>query len=519
MQQKRTPILLLVGLLAFGSLLAQNSAKPNIIFILADDLSYRDLSCYGQRQFKTPNIDRLAQQGVRFIQAYSAAPECAPARSSLLTGLHTGHGPIRANLSARGQDHLQEEDLTIAEVLKSAGYTTGFTGKWGLGLPGTPGVPYLQGFDFSFGFYDQQHAQTYFPDYLWKNDEKIEYPENSGFDMARRFRAQDLEYPDSLRNTYDGAGRLMVKEVADSRRMVYSEREIENAALQFVRDHAGEPFFLYIAPQTPHGPVIVDELGEMARRTDLPQPQREWAAMVQRLDLFVGNLTGLLQSMGLYDNTVIFFGADNGYAMPGYFGRGNAPKWPDDPHLRNKGPFTGGQYSIQEGGLRIPCFVHAPKRFEPAVVNTPVWLPDFFSTAAALAGAKVGREVDGLDLQPVLKGKPEGFPADRPLYFSRQREQAVRKGPWRAFRPFPDAPVELCIVEDDSYCLNNVADFYPQVVRELTTVMDNSHKSHEWYWNPWEKDVDFKKKRDKAKTAGQLMNSTYPNGLTKMPVE
>jgi len=170
-----------------ASLSAAQNSKPNIIFILADDMSYRDLSCYGQERYKTPNLDALAEQSVRFTQAYSAAPECAPSRCSLMTGMHTGHSSVRINSSARGQDNILDSDLTIAEVLKSAGYNTAFTGKWGIGIQGTEGVPYKQGFDYAFGYYDQAEAHTYIPHYLFENDKKIEYPENLEFNIYSRY--------------------------------------------------------------------------------------------------------------------------------------------------------------------------------------------------------------------------------------------------------------------------------------------------------------------------------------------
>ena len=182
--------LLIVSLLAAGFLTAQQPPRPNrpnIVLILTDDLSYRDLSAWGQVRFSTPNLDRLALEGLRFTQAYAGAPECAPSRGTLMTGLHTGHASIRDNRSARGQDHLLDSDITIAEVLKQSGYATGFFGKWGIGLPGTPGTPDRQGFDEAFGFYDQRRAHTFFPFYLYRNGRKVDYPGNIGFDMLQMY--------------------------------------------------------------------------------------------------------------------------------------------------------------------------------------------------------------------------------------------------------------------------------------------------------------------------------------------
>ena len=270
------------------SLADEDQRKPNIIFILADDLSYRDLSCYGQKLYSTPNLDMLANDGLVFNQAYSAAPECAPARGSLMTGLHTGHGTIRRNSSARGQEYLKEEDITVAEELKKLGYATGFTGKWGIGQPGTEGVPYKQGFDVAFGYYDQVRAHTFFPEYLWENDKKVEYPGNKGFDMTRRYNFSRLPAGTANYNVYDTEGKLVLDELPEPDKAVYSQAEVEKAAIRFLDTYKDQPFFLYFAPQLPHGPVIVDDFSPMMALDTIPQLNREWAAMVIRLDKIVG---------------------------------------------------------------------------------------------------------------------------------------------------------------------------------------------------------------------------------------
>ena len=494
--------------------------QPNIIFILADDMSYRDLSVYGQQRYQTPNLDQLAINGLRFTQAYAAAPECAPSRSSLMTGLHTGHGPIRMNSSARGQDHLYDEDLTIAEVLKSMGYRTGMTGKWGIGVPGTEGVPYLQGFDYTFGFYDQTRAHTYLPDYLWENDQKVLYPQHVGFEMMRRYDYDGNQ----AQNSYDESGRLYVPELADPGNYRYSQNEIEDRALRFIEQNnpndTGEPFFLYFATQLPHGPVIVDEMGGMMHPDSVNQLSREWAAMVIQLDEFVGELIRDLKSKGLYDNTIIFFASDNGYSMCGYTERGNGPDWPDDPWLENKGPFTGGKFSVLEGGCRVPFFVHWPGHVMPSVVDEPVWLPDFFPTAVALAGGNPGRfQTDGLSLVPLLDGNPEGFPGHPYLYFSRGPEQAVRMGPWKAYRKEPHSPMELYLINEDTYTQRNLAWLFPDLVRRMEQIMLQEHSPHPWYWNPWETREAYRQKQQLAEETGQLMPVLRPNGIDHFPWE
>lgn len=494
------------------------SDQPNIIFILADDLSYRDLSCYGQQRYRTPNLDRLAVEGLRFSQAYSAAPECAPSRGSLLTGLHTGHGSIRANSSARGQEHLRDEDVTIAEVLKGAGYRTGFVGKWGVGLPGSEGVPYKQGFDYCFGFYDQSRAHTYIPDYLWENDRRIEYPENAGFDMLRRY-----DYVGNKpHNQYDEHGNLFLPELKDPRTFTYSENEVEKAALRFLSKNdpskTGAPFFLYYATQLPHGPVICDQLFGMDKPAEANQLSREWAAMVLKLDAFVGSLVERLKAMGVYENTIIFFASDNGYSMCGYTERGNGPDWLDDPWLKNKGPFAGGKFSVLEGGCRVPFFVHWPGKVAAGVCDEPVWLPDFFPTAIELAG-EPAHPSDGLSLLPLLVGNEEAFAGHPYLYFSKNREQAVRMGEWKAYRKSPDAKTELYLIGEDTYTQRDLADIYPGIVKKAEQIMASEHTPHPWYWNPNETAQDYAAKKQRAVQSGEVLPVFRPNGLSRFPWE
>jgi len=496
-------------------------SRPNIVLVLADDLSFRDLSIWGQQEFETPNLDRLARGGLRFTQAYAGAPECAPSRGTLLSGLHTGHGPIRTNASARGQDHLADADVTIAEVLKSAGYATGFTGKWGVGLPATPGAPEKQGFDYAFGFYDQRRAHTYFPNYLYENGKRISYPANAGFDLERLY-GLNVPNPDPEKlNRYDESGKLIMQDVADPAQAVFSEDPIEDNALQFIRGHKDQPFFLYFATQLPHGPPIIDHLRTLTGRDDYPGIMtKQWAAMVVRLDAFVGELEAELKTQGVWENTIILFASDNGYAMCGYLGRGNAnANWPDDPFLHNKGPFRGGKFSALEGGTRVPFFAHWEDKIEPGVSNTPVWLVDLFPTFAELAGATYEHSVDGDSLLPLFERRPSGFPAERPLYWEKHREQAVRLGPWKAFRPSPDDPLELYLIEEDIHGDRNLADRYPEVVARIEQIMRDERTDHEWYWNPHETAEDYAAKRQRSKELGTLQVGVAGNSSSSHPMD
>ena len=487
--------------------------KPNIVVILADDLSFRDLSIYGQTRFETPHLDRLAARGLRFTQAYAGAPECAPSRGTLLTGLHAGHAPIRINSSARGQDHLPDDAVTFAEMLREAGYATGMVGKWGVGLPGTPGTPDKQGFDYSYGFYDQSRAHTFYPHYVYENGEKIPLPQNYGFDMERLYRYNAaLEPAPEDMNRYDDSGAYLPAGVPDPAKAVNSETLVEQRALELVRDNRDRPFLLYFATQLPHGPLVTDNLAPFHTREDYPSlKNKEWAAMVVRLDTFVGRLVEELKRLGVWKNTVLFFASDNGYAMCGYMGRGNAPaNWPDDPFFQNKGPFRGGKFSAMEGGTRVPFFAHWEGRIEPGVSNTPVWLVDLFPTFADLAGQPTERELDGVSLKPLLLDGGE-IPEDRPLYWYKNDEQAVRMGPWKAYRPHPDEPLELYLIEEDQHGDRNLAALYPDVVAQVEAVMESEHEPHEWYRNPGESAADFEAKKRRAAELGQLQKSTRAN--------
>ena len=481
-------------------------SRPNIVLILADDLSYRDLSSWGQSRFSTPHLDRLAVDGIRFTQAYAGAQECAPSRGTLMTGMHTGHASIRRNRSARGQDHLRDEDVTIAEVLQQAGYATGFFGKWGIGLPGTPGVPERQGFDTAFGFYDQRRAHTFFPRYLFRNGRKVEYPGNYGFDMAHMYA--DNRTPADERDSsarYDASGRLVPPGIAEPEQAVYSESILEAAALEFVRGNSDRPFFLYFATQLPHGPVIIDQLGTLIGREDFPTTaHKEWAAMVMRIDAFAGELLALLDELGLRERTLVAFASDNGYSMCGYFARGNrSANWPDDPFFRNKGPFRGGKFSLLEGGIRIPLFISWPSSIPGGASSVPVWLIDLLPTFAELAGTAAMPPNDGASLLPILERNPSEFPSQRPLYWENAREQAVRLGPWKAYRSTPQEPMELYLVEEDLGCERNLADRYPVVVSEIEKIMRREHVDHPWYWNPGETSEDFERKQALAVELGQ----------------
>ncbi len=488
--------------------------RPNIVLILSDDLSYRDLSSYGQKHYQTPNLDKLVGGGLRFTRAYAGSPECAPTRASILTGMHMGHCRIRANNSARGQDHLLDSDVTIAEVLKRAGYRTCFSGKWGVGLPGTEGVPHKQGFDLAYGFYDQLRAHTFFPEFMMRNGERIELPQNVGFNMPRlrKVRAPGNE------NLYDSNGRLQADGTPNPQAASYAEDLILKAALSFIgdRDSGGDPFFLYYATQLPHGPCIVPDIGKFLDREGWTQTQREWAAMVEYLDRSVGELVRALEDGGHLDNTLILFAGDNGYSQWGYLGR---KAWTDDPVFRNKGPWPKGKFSVtHEGGVRVPFFAYWKGMIEPGESDHLVAFYDVLATAADLAGVENPPDTDGISFAPTLLGR-QGEQKKHPyLYWENGTRdphvQTVRLGErWWATREHPDKPVQLYEIESDILCEHDLASRHPEIVAQVRDIFTEAHEDSEWFRNPGDSDAYFSAKVAKARAEGSLQVPTPPNGM------
>lgn len=487
--------------------------KPNIIFILSDDVSYRDFSCTGQQYFKTPNIDALCHNGVHFTNAYAASPECAPSRAGLMTGKHMGHCTVRSNDSVRGQEHLLTADITVAEILKSAGYATGFVGKWGIGLPGTEGVPYKKGFDYAYGFYDQARAHTYYPDFLWENEREIILCGNHGFNMKRlyEYNARSVTEDDDFKNHYDENGRLQADGVQDPELVRNSQDLIHDKGLQFIRHHAEEPFFLYYATQLPHGPCITPDLGEFK---DKPWPlkNREWAAMMTHLDRHVGEIVSLLEELDIRNETVIMFAGDNGYSAWGYFGR---PAYDDDPLFHNKGPWRGGKFIAREGGLRIPFFVNWPGKFAPAVSSHVCTLCDFMATAADLAQVHLKHDHDGISLLAELTGNPDKQEKHPYLYWENgghaPQAQAARYGEFHAWRESPGHPVELYRVEEDPDLKNDLAPEYPEVTRAVRQIFLEAHEDSEWFINPGESGESIGSKRARVEREGSWQRSVRAN--------
>ncbi|MEM1443118.1 MAG: sulfatase-like hydrolase/transferase, partial [Verrucomicrobiota bacterium] len=429
-----------LSLLAFGffTILPLSGAeKPNIIFILADDLGYGDLGCYGQELIATPNIDRLAEEGLRFSQAYSGGPVCASSRSVLMTGHHAGRTPARDNVP-HYPTYLDDEDLTIAEVLKEAGYTTGGVGKWSLGDVGTVGAALNQGFDHWFGFLNQDHAHYFYTEYL---DD----------DLKRR------NLPDNAIN-----------------REHYSHDLLTERALKFVRDAKDEPFFLYAAYTLPHFSSKDEDPDALAVPSTEPYTDRDWpekakkyAAMVDMLDRDVGRIVELIDKLGLRENTLILFSSDNG---------GHSTVWDE---FKTSGPLRGFKRSLTEGGIRVPFLARWPG-VVPAgkTSNDVIAFEDLFPTFAALAGAPHDDSLDGIDIREVLEGKTA--PTERDfLYWDyghcrRYYDQAVRLGDWKGIRHgMNEGKIELYDLSNDIGESSDVAADYPDTVATIKEIMDS----------------------------------------------
>lgn len=411
--------------------------KPNIIFIMADDMGYADVGCYGQKRIQTPSMNRLAAEGLRFTQFYSGSTVCAPARSCLMTGQHTGHTRVRGNKSDKIEGQrvpLLPENVTVAEVLEQAGYVTGIFGKWGLGEPESTGIPTRQGFDEWFGYLNQAHAHTYYPDYLWDNEQRYEIPGNR-----------------------------------DGKRQVYSHHLIADRSLAFIRKNKDKPFFLYLPWTLPHGRHEIPDLGIYAEK-DWPKKLRTLAAMITLFDTDVGRVVDLLEELGIDEKTVVFVCSDNGPAV-------------NDPLFDSNGPLRGIKRDMYEGGIRVPMIVRWPSRIKAGTVSDQVWaMWDFLPTAAELAGVEPPEDIDGISMVNALVGKPQRDHAFLYWEFPRGRHiaQAVRMDDWKAVRK-PGQEIELYNLKRDLGEENNVAAGNPDVVNRMAKYMETAHTPSR-YW-------------------------------------
>ncbi|MGI9244273.1 MAG: arylsulfatase [Verrucomicrobiales bacterium] len=430
--------LVVLGILSLGLLANLGAAQPpNLIFVLSDDIAQGDLGVYGQKLIKTPNLDRLSNEGTRYLSAYTGTSVCAPARSSFFTGLHMGHCPTRANreLQPEGQRPLPPNTVTIGKILKSAGYKTATMGKWGMGMFDTSGSPFKNGVDHFFGYNCQRHAHSYFPDYLYNDDKRIEIPENRG-----------------------------------GNKEIYAQELIQQDVLRWVDANAADPFFLFYAITLPHGRFEIDDQG-LYKDEPWTEQEKNYAAMVTRIDSDLGALVDLLEKKGIADNTLIVFSGDNGSSFNPKTAIGKRFNQTMDGKLRG---FKRGMY---EGALRQAAFAWWPGTVPAGRVTDEPWaFWDLLPTFAKLAGAKLpdGYQTDGHSLVKFLKG---GQAPERDYFYWELHErgpgpmQAIRWDQWKAIRPVASGAVELYDLKADLGETTDLASKNPQLVEKAVKMM------------------------------------------------
>jgi len=466
-----------------------HATPPNIIVLLTDDMAQQDLGVFGQKEYSTPHLDRLAREGRILSNAYAGAPVCAPSRATLLTGLHTGHSRVRAlGTRLKGQPAiLLKQDTTIAKVLHDAGYRTGVVGKWGLGSNDDEGHPLNLGFDSFYGLETHEQAHDFFPLSLTRDRVREPIPGNAGFDMKRLYRYDsDRALPQMPKDFWphyreDGSLDLADLGVKQPDQARYSQDLIQEAALRFVNQPDPKPFFLYYATQIPHGPTVVKNLGEFKDKPwDIKH--KVWAAMMKTLDDDVGDLVAALEKSGKRGNTVIWFASDNG-CEPGYLAAhlDNAKRG-DDPVFHNFGPGQGTKYTHYERGVRVSSFISAPGLIHPGICDQPTANYDLLPTFASMAGAKFTGATDGIDLMPFLQGAAAN---DRILYWedgaNANGTQAARMGRWFAFRKDAAATLQLYDLEADRGCTRDLASEQSEVVARMDRFLREQHIPSAWY--------------------------------------
>jgi len=422
-------------------------------------LGYGDLGCYGQKIIKTPNIDKLADEGMRFTDHYSGSTVCAPSRCCLMTGLHTGHALIRGNANVP----LRPSDVTVAELLKEAGYSTGIIGKWGLGEADSEGIPNRQGFDYWFGYLNQRHAHNYYPAYLWRNEEKVELKNEVNHVIGGQDR------------TPGGVA---------TKRVEYSHDLFAEEALGFLEEKKDNPFFLYLALTIPHANNEAGSKGmevpslEPYADKDWPEPQKGHAAMITRMDGDVGRLMAKLKELGLDNNTLVMFTSDNGPHKEG---------GADPTFFNSSGPLQAYKRALYEGGIRVPMIARWPGRIKAGSVSDHIsafW--DFLPTCCELIGVKAPEGIDGISMAATLLGRSGEQREHEYLYWEfheQGKRQAVRMGDWKGIRQNvakdPNGPIELYNLKNDIGEKNNVAVRHPGIVAKIEACMKAAHTPSE----------------------------------------
>ncbi len=459
----RLRLLLSLWLVLFLGAALRGADQPNVIFVLADDLGYGELGCYGQQIIQTPYLDRMADEGMRFTQFYAGSTVCAPSRCVLMVGQHTGHCTVRGNAGGDMlRQSLTEEDITVAEIFKQAGYKTALIGKWGLGEVEHPGHPLRQGFDYFFGYLNQVHAHNYYPEFLWRNFEKVK-----------------------LRNVVQRVPRAYggFRGGWATKRVDYSHDLFVADALHFIRENKDRPFFLYLALTIPHANnegtratgngAEVPDLGIYADR-DWPEQDKGHAAMISRLDRDMGRLLQTLRDLGIANRTLVLFSSDNGPHMES----GHDPL-----RFNPSGPLRGVKRDLTDGGIRVPFIAWWPGKVKPGTTSDHIgYFGDFMATVCELTGQTLPPNRDSISFLPTLLGEPDRQKEHKYLYwefYERGSAQAVRAGRWKAIRkPMLKGPIELYDIVRDPAERYNVARLHPDVVRRMAAYMKEAHVPH-----------------------------------------
>ncbi len=445
---------------------AEPPRKPNLIWIMADDLGYGDLGCYGQKVIATPNLDRMANEGLKFTHFYAGATVCAPSRSVLMTGLHHGHTRVRGNAGQRNPiaQALRPEDLTVASVLQRAGYRTALIGKWGLGDdgPAGTGLPRKQGFDEFFGYLNQNHAHNHFPSFLWKNETKV-----------------------SLPNVVTPVGSSGGGYATEAK--VFADDLFADQAIEFVKENKSRPFYLYWSMVIPHANnertrelkngAQVPDFGPYADN-DWPETDKGQAAMVSRLDGYVGRMLATLKEIGLAENTLVLFTSDNGPHNESNH---------DLKRFNPAGPYTGIKRSLTDGGIRVPLIAWWPNKIMPHTESEHVaYFGDWMATAAELAGAKIPEGLDSISMvSSFVVGKAKQTQHEF-LYWEFHeggfKQAALYQGRWKGIRQGgPAAPLKLFDQSNDIAEKTNVADKHPEIAIKIGEYLKSARtESPDW---------------------------------------
>ncbi len=427
---------------------SKDKKRPNIIYILADDLGYGDLGCYGQKDILTPQLDQMAKEGIKFTQHYAGCTVCAPSRCSLMTGFHTGHARIRGN----GFGLLEKDDPTLGKVFQAAGYDTAIIGKWGMGHQPPPGDPANNGFQEFYGYLNNHHAHNYYPDFLWKDSAKIPLKGN---------------VVESV-----GNGGVAMK------RSQYTHDLFEKRILDYLKNHQKKPFFLYAAFTIPHANNEARDKGmevpdhALYAGKNWPEAQKNHAAMISKLDTTVGKILQVLKELEMDENTLVIFTSDNGPHKEG----GADPKF-----FNSSGNLRGYKRDLYEGGIRVPFIARWPSHIKAGTQSDHIsafW--DFLPTAIEFTSGKKIEKTDGISFLPELLGKTDLQKKHEYLYWEfheRGTRQAIRKGDWKYVK-FIGGKSELFNLASDLEEKKNIAEKHPEIVKDMESILKNARTEH-----------------------------------------